>query len=61
MASKNTPSLNEATKLLTKRSTAGINSRYTKTPSQSRKLKSAPLNVNAKTFSKKNTITSEKK
>ena len=61
MASKTTPSLNKATKRRTKRFTAGINSRYTETSSRSRKLKSAPLNVNAKTFSKKNTITSERK
>ena len=54
MASKTTPSLNEVTKRQTKRSTAGINSRYTETSSPSCKLKSAPLNVNTKTFSKKN-------
>ena len=36
-------------------------SRYSETPSPSCKLKSASLNVNAKTFRKKNTITSERK
>ena len=53
MASKTTASLNEATKHRTKRSIVGINSRYTETPSPRPKLKSARLNVNAKTFSKK--------
>ena len=62
MASKTTPSLNEAIKRRSKRSTAGINSRYTETPSpSSRKLKSTPLNSTAKNSNKKNTITSEKK
>ena len=62
MASKTTPSLNEAIKRRSKRSTAGINSRYTETPSPStRKLKSTPLNSTAKNSNKKNTITSEKK
>ena len=58
MASKTTPSLNEAIKRRTKQSTAGINRQYTETPSPSCKLKSAPLNVNAKTFSKKKKIPS---
>ena len=61
MASKTRPSLNEATKRRSKRSTGGINSWYMETPPPSRKLKSAPLNVNVKNFSKKNTITSEGK
>ena len=62
MASKTTPSLNEAIKRRSKRSTARINSRYTETPSpSSRKLKSTPLNSTAKNSNKKNTITSEKK
>ena len=62
MASKTTPSLNEAFKRRSKRSTAGINSQYTETPSPSfRKLKSTPLNSTAKNSYKKNTITSEKK
>ena len=62
MASKTTPSLNEAIKRRSKRSTAGINSRYTETPSpSSRKLKYTPLNSTAKNSNKKNTITSEKK
>ena len=62
MASKTTPSLNEAIKRRSKRSTAGINSRYTETPSpSSRKLKSTPLNSTAKNSNKKNTITFEKK
>ena len=57
MTSKTPPSLDEATKRRTKQSTAGINSWYTETSSPSRKLKSAPLNTNAKTFNKKVTIT----
>ena len=62
MASKTTPLLNEAIKRRSKRSTAGINSRYTETPSPSSlKLKFAPLNSTAKNSNKKNTITSEKK
>ena len=61
MASKTTPSVNEATKRRTRQSTAGINRRYTKTPSPSQKLKSVSLNANSKTFNKRNTIISEKK
>ena len=53
MASKTTSPLNEASKHQTKQSLAGINSQYTETPSPSRKLKSAPPNVNANTFDKK--------
>ena len=57
MTSKSTPSLNEAITRRTKRSTAGINSRYNQTPSLSPKTiqksagksskssKSTPLNV----------------
>ena len=62
MASKTIPSLNEAIKRRSKRSTAGINSRHTETPSpSSRKLKSTPLNNTANNSNKRNTITSEKK
>ena len=76
MTSKSTPSLNEAITHRTKRSTAGINSRYNQTPSSSPKTiqrsawkssktskssKSTPLNVNAKIFSSKSICTSGNK
>ena len=73
MTSKFTPSLNEAITRRTKRSTAGINSRYNQTPSLSPKTiqksarksskssKSTPLNVNAKIFSSKSICTSGNK
>ena len=73
MTSKSTPSLNEAITRRTKRSTAGINSRYNQTPSSSPKTiqksagksskssKSTPLNVNAKIFSSKSICTSGNK
>ena len=61
MASQITPCLNEATKNRTKQSSVGFNIRFTETPFPSRKLKSVPLNANANTFSKKNTITFDKK
>ena len=75
MTSKSTPSLNEAITRRTKRSTAGINSRYNQTPSSSPKTiqnsagtlsksskssKSAPLNVNANISSSKSICTSAK-
>ena len=73
MTSKSTPSLNEAITRCTKRSTAGINSRYNQTPSLSPKTiqksagksskssKSTPLNVNSKIFSSKSICTSGNK
>ena len=73
MTSKSTPSLNEAITRRTKRSTAGIKSRYNQTPSSSPKTiqkssgksskssKSTPLNVNAKIFSSKSICTSGNK
>ena len=64
MAAKSTPSLNEAPIHRSKRSTAGINSRYNQTPSSSQKKstrkssKSTPLHANAKSFTSKNSSTS---
>ena len=67
MAAKSTPFLNEVPIRRTKRSTAGINSRYNQTPSSFQKKstrkssKSTPLHANAKNFTSKNSSTSENK
>ena len=67
MAAKSTPSLNEVPIRQTKRSTAGINSRYNQTPSSSQRKstqkssKSTPLHANAKSFTSKNSSTSGNK
>ena len=61
MASKTTPSLNEANKNVKPSSPQLLLIVSTDKPSPSHKLKSAPQNANAKTFNKKNNITSEKK